>query len=126
MYFRSAEDRLNPVAPPDADESTLAGYFAIHGRSPGFTGKDEMPYTTAIEAEPSEEDEGIWVAYIVFLRWAADSTAIMGHIDSPDLARGRTEADVRESIGKLPLTDVKRLLDESIDRRTEADGLDRS
>ncbi len=120
------EDRLNPEPPEGADESTLAGYFAIHGRSPGFTGKDEMPYTVAVESERVEgEDEG-WVAYLVFLRWAANSTAIMGHIDSADLGRGKTEAEARDVLGKLSLQEVKRLLDEAIDRRGDFDDIEGS
>jgi hypothetical protein len=117
MYFRSMEDRLNPIAPTDADESTLSGYMAIHGRSPGFTGRDEMPYTVAVEAERSEETEGDWVAYLVFLRWAENSTAIMGHLDSGDLSSGPTEEEARRAVGRLTLVEVKQLLDEAIDRR---------
>ena len=119
MYFRSKEDRLNPVPPEDADESTLGGYFAIHGRSPGFTGSDEMPYTVAIESERPTDDEEEWVAFLVFLRWAANSTAIMGHLDSPDLGRGATEDEAREALGRLTLHEVKSVLDEAIRRRGE-------
>jgi hypothetical protein len=119
MYFRSSEDRLNPIAPADADESTLGGYLAIHGRSPGFTGRDDMPYTVAIESERPEDAEGAWVAYLVFLRWAENSTAIMGHLDSEDLSRGPTEEAARQSVGRLSLLDVKRLLDEAIDRHDQ-------
>lgn len=123
MYFSGMEDRLNPVPPEGADESTLGGYFAIHGRSPGFTGSDEMPYTVAIESERPADDEDEWVAYLVFLRWAADSTAIMGHLDSPDLGRGSTEAEAREGVGRLALHYVKQLLDEAIRRRGDFEGI---
>lgn len=118
MYFRSMEDRLNPIPPSDADESTLGGYFAIHGRSPGFTGSDDMPYTVAIETEQTEDDDE-WVAYLVFLRWAENSTAIMGHLDSDDVAGGATEEEARRAVDRVPLVEVKRLLDEAIDRRAQ-------
>lgn len=122
MYFRSMEDRLNPVPPADADEATLGGYFAIHGRSPGFTGSDGMPYTVATEVERSDEGE-TWSGYLIFLRWAENSTAIMGHLDSADVVQAQTEDDARRQLGALSLPDVKRLLDDAIDRRARMDEL---
>lgn len=116
MRFGSMEDRLNPVPPEDADESTVGGYMAIHGRSAAWEGSDGMPYTAAIEAE--ESDDG-WVGYLVFLRWAADSTAIMGHIDSDDLASGGTEEAARRGVEELSLADAKLILDRLIAQRKE-------
>lgn len=117
MQFRSMEDRLNPVPPEDADEGTLGGYLAIHGRSAGWEGSDGMPYTAAIEAEETEEGE--WVAYLVFIRWAADSTAIMGHVDSDDLASGPTEEAARRGVEEMSLADAKLVLDRVIAQRRE-------
>ena len=121
MYFRSMEDRLNPIPPDGADESTLGGYIAIHGRSPGFTGSDEMPYTVAIETEESDNGDGMWSGYLVFLRWAENSTAIMGHLDSGDVSEASTEEEARRLVSDLSLNEVKRLLDEAIDRRARLD-----
>ena len=111
------EDRLNPIAPEGADEATVAGYFAIHGRSPAFEGTDGLPYTVAIESEAAEGDDCAWVAYFVFLRWAENSTAIMGHLESEDLARGPSEATARESLGRMTLLEAKAVLDRLIDKR---------
>ncbi|HUE97474.1 MAG TPA: hypothetical protein VMN39_12500 [Longimicrobiaceae bacterium] len=110
------EDRLNPIAPEGADESTLGGYAAIHGRAPAFEGADGLPYTPAIESEAAED---AWVAYLVFVRWAQDSTAVMGHLESDDLAHAPTERQAREAVERMPLTQAKSLLDRLIAERRE-------
>ncbi len=115
MRYSSSEDRLNPIAPDGADESTLGGYVAIHGRAAAFEGRDGEPYTAAVETEALED--GRWAAYLVFLRWARSGTAIMGHLETEDVAEAGAEAAVREIVHALPLTQVKTLLDEAIDRR---------
>jgi hypothetical protein len=117
VKYSGAEDRLNPIAPEGADETTLGGYPAVHGRAPAFEGCDGQPYTVAVEAEPAEDAEGEWVAYLVFLRWAQTGTAIMGHVETDDLVRAPTEAAAREAIGAIPLTRVRALLDEEIRQR---------
>lgn len=115
VRYSSSEDRLNPIAPEGADESTLGGYVAIHGRAAAFEGRDGEPYTAAIETEALED--GRWAGYLVFLRWARSGTAIMGHLDTDDLVVVETEAAAREAIRALPLTRVKALLDAELDRR---------
>lgn len=119
MQYRNAEDRLNPIAPEGADESTLGGYLAVHGRAAAFEGRDGQPYTVAVEAERSPEGGGAWAAYLVFIRWAESGTAIMGHMESDDLVDGDSEEEVRRALEALPLTRVKALLDEEIRRRAE-------
>lgn len=120
MIFNPVEHRLNPVAPADADETTLGGYADIHGRAAAFEGSDGEPYTAAIETEPAEPESG-WVGYLIFLRWAHTGTAIMGHLETGDLVRGASEAEVSDALRCLPLTRVKQILDETIRRkRTEA------
>ncbi len=117
MLFRSAEDRLNPDTPHGADESTLGGYTAVHGRAASFSGSDGEPYTVAVETEHGGEGETPWGAYLVFLRWAATGTAVMGHMETGDLARGRTEAEARCALEALPLERIKQILDGEILRR---------
>jgi hypothetical protein len=114
MRFQNTEDRLNPVTPPGIDESTLQGYLRVHGRAAAFEGSDGRPYTVAVEAEPAEDRPG-WVAYLVFLRWADTGTAIMGHLDSGNLAEAATEEEARAQLDSLPLTEVKALLDATLE-----------
>ena len=118
MLYKSAEDRLNPIAPPEADESTLGGYSAVYGRAAAFEGCDGQPYTVAIESEPADNGSH-WVAYLVFLRWAGTGSAVMGHLESGDLANAPSEAEARARLEALPLGDVRKLLDELIMRRSD-------
>lgn len=117
------EDRLNPIPPEDADESTLGGYAAIHGRAAAFEGSDGRAYTTAIEADPNEDGDG-WVGYLVFLQWAPEGSAIMGHLDSGDLVTGRTREEAQAAVEALSLREVKRLLEASIERKREWEAMD--
>ena len=118
MQYRSAEDRLNPVTPDGIDDTTLGGYPTVHGRAAAFEGSDGEPYTAAVEAEHSDQDPGRWVAYLVFVRWAQSGTAIMGHLETGDLAEGGSEAEARAALEALPLQSVKEILDQEIARRT--------
>lgn len=117
MHFSGAEDRLNPIAPPGADESTLGGYQAVHGRAAAFEGCDGEPYTVGIEAEAPPETGAPWSAYLVFVRWARTGTAVMGHLETADLGAGPDEAAARAVLEALPLAEVRRILDDTIRRR---------
>jgi hypothetical protein len=113
------EDRLNPIPPEGVDESTLGGYPAVHGRAPGFEGVDGCAYTVAIEIEEAEEGSDEWIAYLVFLRWADHGSAIMGHLETDDLARAPTPEAARTAVEALPLTRVKEILDEVVRLKRE-------
>lgn len=114
----NAEDRLNPIAPEGADDTTLGGYPAVHGRAPGFEGRDGQPYTAAVETERRADGLG-WTAYLVFLRWSSTGSAVMGHLETGDLAEGATEKEARRALETFPLSRVREILDEAIDRRGE-------
>ena len=118
MYFRSSEDRLNPITPEGVDDTTLGGYPAVHGRAPAFEGSDGEPYTVAIEAERADDGDG-WVSYLVFLRWSATGSAVMGHIETGDLERGGTEQQARDQLGAYLLSREQDVLDAAIRRRSE-------
>jgi hypothetical protein len=117
VRFRSMEDRLNPVAPQGLDDSTLGGYPAVHGRAPSFEGSDGSPYSVAVETDPQED--GAWAAYLVFLRWAETGSAIMGHLETGDLARAATAEEAKAILDQLPLPRVKEILEETIAARRE-------
>ena len=120
MKYASAEDRLNPVPPSDADEATLGGYMAIHGRAAAFEAADGEPYTVGVEAEATGDDALPYAGYLVFIRWAQTGTAIMGHMETGDLVNARTEDEARALLEALPLAEVRTLLDEAIARRHAA------
>lgn len=120
MKYASAEDRLNPVAPADADETTLGGYMAVHGRAAAFESADGEPYTVGIETEATGDGALPYAGYLVFIRWAQTGTAIMGHMESGDLVSARTEPEARTLLEALPLAEVRALLDDAIARRHAA------
>ncbi len=121
MWYRNAEDRLNPIAPEGVDDTTLGGYLAVHGRAPSFDGVDGAPYTAAVDVERLEEAPPRWVAYLVFPRWAENGTAIMGHLETTDLAEGDSEAEARGIVEGFPLARVKQILDETIRSKQQSE-----
>ncbi len=98
-------------------DTTLGGYAAVHGRAAAFEGSDGQPYTAAIEVEHDDSAELPWAAYLIFLRWAESGGAIMGHLETGNLAEGDTETEVRAAVDALPLQRVRALLDEAIARK---------
>lgn len=118
MRYANAEDRLNPVTPDGVDDTTLGGYLAVHGRAAAFQGADGEPYTVAVETDAGEDPAAPFTAYLVFVRWAQTGTAVMGHLETGDLAAAATEAAARAALEALPLAEVRRILDETIRRRT--------
>ena len=71
----------------------------------------------AVDTEDTAAGEARWVAYLVFLRWSQTGSAVMGHLETEDLARGGSEAEVREALEALALARVKEILDETIVRK---------
>jgi hypothetical protein len=122
MKYASAEDRLNPLPPEDADESTLGGYTAVHGRAAAFEGMDGEPYTADVDTDRSDDPARPVAGYLVFIRWAQTGTAIMGHLETGDLVTAASEDEARAALLAMPLREVRALLDETIARkRAQAD-----
>lgn len=123
MKYASAEDRLNPIVPEGTPDTTLGGYQAVHGRAVAFEGCDGEPYTAAIETDESGDAGAPVSAYLVFVRWARSGSAIMGHLETADLAAAATEDEARAALEALPLARVREILDETI-RRKAAEAAD--
>ena len=102
---------------PDTPDGTLGGYLEVHERSPGFTGSDGQPYTASVEVESVENLAAPYVGFLVFPRWAETGLGIVGHLETPVLREGRSRNEVEDQIHALPLTEVKRLLDEAVQRK---------
>ncbi|HYH80036.1 MAG TPA: hypothetical protein VEX86_09565 [Longimicrobium sp.] len=117
MEYSGAEDRLNPVTPAGVTDDTLGGYQAVHGRAAAFQGCDGEPYTAAVETDDSGDPAAPYSAYLVFVRWAQTGTAVMGHLETGDLATAASEEEAREALEELPLARVREILDETIRRR---------
>lgn len=121
MQYRSAEDRLNPITPEGADDTTIGGYATVHGRAAGLESTDGKAYTLAVETEPTDDPDAPWAAFLIFLEWADTGSAIMGHLESEDLARGASEAEVRAAVDALPLHRAQSILDQAVLRRQADD-----
>ncbi|MQA91146.1 MAG: hypothetical protein GEU90_13070 [Gemmatimonas sp.] len=121
MKFQGMEDRLNPVPREGIDETTLGGYTEVHGRAPGFEALDGSAYTVAIEVERPDREGDPYAAYLVFVRWSGTGSAIMGHLETGDLASGATETEVRQRLESMPLARAKEILEETITRKQSED-----
>jgi len=106
---------------PDATDVTLGGYLEVHERPPAFSGSDEQPYTVSVEVESVENLAAPYVGYLVFPRWAETGLGIVGHLETPVLWKERSRDEVRDRAHALSLTEVKRLLDEAIQRKSRGD-----
>ena len=114
-------DRAEDSDSAHARDETLGGYQEVHERPPAFTGSDGQPYTASVEVESVENLAAPYVAYLVFPRWAGAGLGIVGHLETPVLWKGRSRDAVRDLTHALRLTEVKRLLDEAIQRKNAED-----
>ncbi len=100
--------------PPDhskGDESTIAGYMAVHDRPAAFEGADGASYSVAIEVDQTGESDRPWGAFLLFVRWTPGEPHPAGHIESPFLTWGGSEAKARDLLGAFSLDAVKNVLD---------------
>ncbi|MFP3947641.1 MAG: hypothetical protein ACLFWG_02835 [Longimicrobiales bacterium] len=102
-------------------DGTLGGYMAEHERPPSFEGSDAHPYTVSVEVEQIGDLRTPWAGYLVFPRWSPGGREIVGHVQTPLLARGRSHDVVISEIGELTLARIKELLEEAIARRREGE-----
>ncbi len=120
-----AQDRPASDARDTADDEipdlTLGGYLREHGRPPAFEGSDGEPYSVDVAVDETGDPDFPYAAYVLFIRWAATGQGIMSHIESGDVARGRTEAEARDAALELSLYEIKAELDATIARRGEAE-----
>lgn len=107
--------------PPDhskGDESTIGGYMAVHDRPAAFQGSDGFAYSVEIIAEETGDAPGEWGAFFLFIKWARiGAQTPEGHLESDYLSRASSEQAARISVGRMPLGDVKSLLDRLIVER---------
>jgi hypothetical protein len=107
--------------PPDhskGDESTIGGYMAVHDRPAAFEGSDGFSYSVEILADETDNLEGRWQAFFLFIKWSRlGAQSPEGHLESDYLSSAPTETLARAKLGEFPLADVKALLDRLIAER---------
>lgn len=107
--------RYVPPRPELGDPNTLGGYRAVHDRPAAFEGADGISYSVEIVADRTGDSELPWGAYLLFVRWhRTGAQGPSGHLETDFLSRGASEAEVLADVARLPLTNVKQLLDASI------------
>jgi hypothetical protein len=96
-----------------AADDTLAGYVSVHGRPPSFEGSDRRPYSVAVFSDDDPAPDGRYGAALIFIRWSS-ANAPEGHLESDYLAFNSDPAVAEAEVGRLPLSEVKRILDDLI------------
>ena len=99
-----------------AEDDTLAGYVTVHGRPPAFEGSDGRAYSVGVFSDEEPQADGRYGASLLFLRWS-EASAPDGHLESDYLAWDRDAVAAEAAVGRLPLVEVKRTLDDLIARR---------
>src|SRR5688500_5251720 len=99
------------------DPNTLGGYAAVHDRPAAFEGSDGFSYSVEILSGEEPGESLPFGAFLFFVKWARiGASSPEGHLESDVLARGVSEAEVRDRVASLPLSEVKRILDDLIAR----------
>ena len=104
--------RFIPPDPTRGDPETIGGYMAVHDRPAAFDGTDGMSYSVEILADRTGDPARPWGGYLMFLRWRRiGAQGVEGHLESGWLAFGASESEARTAVGRMPLGEVKALLD---------------
>jgi len=107
--------RYIPPRPELGDPNTLGGYRAVHDRPAAFEGADGISYSVEIVADRTGDAEHPWGAYLLFVRWhRTGEQGPSGHLETDYLSRGASDAEVIADVARLPLANVKSLLDACI------------
>ena len=109
--------QFKPPKPEKGDANTIGGYMAVHSRPAAFEGSDGASYSVEIVTDVGNDEEHPFGAYLLFVRWRENDPVAVGHLESDFLALGSKEEEVRATVGKLTLNEVKALLDELIASR---------
>ncbi len=97
------------------DPNTIGGYMAVHARPAAFEGRDGMSYSVSIESDDTGDPSAPAGAFFLFLRWRRiGAQGVEGHLESGFLERAATVREAREALGRWPLAEVRRVLDELI------------
>lgn len=110
-----------PADHSKGDANTVGGYAAAHARPPAFEGKDGASYSVEIMTDTTGEADRPYAGYLLFVRWATGDPVASGHVETDYLRYATAEAEARDSVGAMPLSEVREELDALIARR-DADG----
>ena len=101
------------------DDSTFGGYRARHDRAPAFEGSDGQAYSVAVYVDPEPRADGRYGSAFLFVRWTAAGDRPFGHLETEYLAWGNTHKAAARALDDVTLHEIKRLLEDAIERRRE-------
>lgn len=111
-----------PADHSKGDANTLGGYIAVHARPAAFEGSDGASYSVEIVTDSGAEIGSAFSAYILFIKWREGDPVASGHLETGYLSSGATEAEARQPIERLKLSEVRKKLEELIRASRQAPG----
>ena len=103
-----------PADHSKGDANTLGGYIAVHNRPAAFEGRDGASYSVEIVTDSGVPGDEAFSSYILFIRWREGDPLASGHLETPYLSSGKTEAESRQPIERMKLSDVRAELEKLI------------
>lgn len=106
-----------PADHSKGDANTLGGYVAVHNRPAAFEGRDGASYSVEIVTDANAERGSAFSSYILFIRWREGDPVASGHLETPYLSSGATEAESKLGIERMKLSEVRAELERLIKDR---------
>lgn len=103
-----------PADHSKGDANLLGGYIAVHNRPAAFEGGDGASYSVEIVTDTGAERDVRFSSYILFIRWREGDPVAAGHLETPYLSSGTTEAESRRPIEEMTLSEVRGELEKLI------------
>ena len=95
-------------------DETLGGYLEKHSRPPAFEGSDGVSYSVDTYVTEGEVD-GRFGGALLFVRWSADGTQPIGHLETEYLVIGDRRLEVTRQLHALTLFEIKDWLERAIE-----------
>lgn len=110
-----------PPDPSKGDESTVAGYAAVHSRPAALEGRDGFSYSIEVMSDSTGDAGRPFGAYLLFVQWSRlGAQKVEGHVESEFLAFGADAAAAEASLGAMRLAEAQAVLDGLIRARDGA------
>jgi hypothetical protein len=116
-----AHGQYLPPDPSKGDESTIAGYAAVHARHAALEGRDGFSYSIEILSDSTDDPAEPFGAYLMFVQWSRlGAQKVEGHLESDFLAWGATTDEAESHAGAMTLAAAQAELDGLIRARDGA------
>jgi FAD/FMN-containing dehydrogenase len=101
-----------PPDPSKGDESTVAGYVAVHARPAALEGRDGFSYSIEILSDSTGDAVEPFGAYLMFVQWSRlGAQKVEGHVESDFLAWGASVGEAEGLLGAMKLAAAQEVLD---------------